>query len=145
MRPPITDMRQRGLTLIEVIIAVVVLGSAAALLTSMMGASLTRSYDTVAIVDSEVTAEQVLEQIQADFIQLINTSGDTSTTIATMQGRINNGDYQGAEVMPGFTLWTDSNTLASDALAVRVNVNDKVLETYFSKTRSTTDVLRQMY
>lgn len=139
----ITNFRQGGLTLIEVIIAIVALGFAAAIMTSMMGTSLTRSYETVEIVNSEVTAEQVIEQIQADFIELVNTN--PATAISTLTSSINNDQYQGAEVMSGFSLWADSKTLPGDAVAVRVNVGGKVLENFFSRTRSNTDVLRQMY
>ncbi len=81
--------RERGFTLIEVIAALVLVGILGALAVSYLGTSVTGIGDPVNYVRGEAEVERIMERINGDYVELMNTS--PTTALATLNSR----DYGG--------------------------------------------------
>ena len=66
--------RQKGFTLVEIIITLVVTGILGAIFIQLMGTALNDSWSTVEMVRDEAGAVGVMEEIIADYVYLMNTN-----------------------------------------------------------------------
>ena len=66
--------RQKGFTLVEIIVTLVATGILGAIFIQLMGTALNESWSTVEMVRDEAGAVQVMEQIIADYVYLMNTN-----------------------------------------------------------------------
>jgi prepilin-type N-terminal cleavage/methylation domain-containing protein len=92
MKPgnPITAS-QKGFTLVELIITIIVAGILGAFFIHFMGTALSRSSEAVSIVQDECRAEDVMEEIIADYVQAVNS--DPATALSSLVTKNTNRDY----------------------------------------------------
>ena len=79
--------KQRGFTIIEVIVTIVVGAIIGVVFFSYMGTQLSRSGDPVTIARAEGAAEMWMERIISDYVQEMNTPVTYSTALATIFAR----------------------------------------------------------
>lgn len=66
------SMKQRGFTLLEVIVIIILLGIVGGMLVTFMGTKVTDAPDVTVIVRREAAVERVMERILADYLVEIN-------------------------------------------------------------------------
>jgi prepilin-type N-terminal cleavage/methylation domain-containing protein len=88
---------QKGFTLVELIITIIVAGILGAFFIHFMGTALSRSSEAVTMVQDECSAEQIMEEIIADYVQAVNS--DPTTALSGLVTKNTNGDYG-----PGVTM-----------------------------------------
>jgi prepilin-type N-terminal cleavage/methylation domain-containing protein len=85
-----TTMDQRGFTLIEIIVGIVVSAILAVILVQIVSGQTLRSFWPVQRIDEKLVLQEVLNRITADHRQLLITD---PTPLVTLQGRIQSGEY----------------------------------------------------
>ncbi|MCD6152521.1 MAG: prepilin-type N-terminal cleavage/methylation domain-containing protein [Syntrophobacterales bacterium] len=85
-----SDRDQKGFTLVEVIITILVASILGLIFIQFMGTSMTGSVEPVIRVQDAFTIEQVMEKMTADYKKLMV---ESSTPLATLQLRVSNGNY----------------------------------------------------
>jgi prepilin-type N-terminal cleavage/methylation domain-containing protein len=90
-----SHQHQKGFTLIEIVVTVVVAGILGVLFLQVMETNLTGSIEPLRGVRDTFSLNQVMERITADYRNLIS---DSLTPLATLKGRIGN---QGDEIENG--------------------------------------------
>lgn len=132
---------QKGFTLLELIVILVMVSILGTVLIQLGGSALTNSGNNIATVGDEADAERVMEQIVADYVEQINTKPDEALTY------INTTDY-GTNVTKkkiGFDSGGNQTT-GGDYLLVSVNSGGHKLTTLFAKTRiASTDEDKETY
>lgn len=92
-------MRQAGFTLIEVILVIVAGAALAALVTAIMGSTLTQGPDALQRQREDFRAEQALAQVTRDYVSLTNDGATRATALDTLKANADGGTYnQGADV-----------------------------------------------
>ncbi len=133
-RTPITH-RQKGFTLVEIIITLVATGILGAIFIQMMGTALNDSWSTVEMVRDEAGAVQVMEQIIADYVYLMNTNPagalaqiksdvDAQNYGTNVTGQYVNFDGSGdlvGPVAPGNTLLVTVGATGKDIINILTN------------------------
>jgi len=116
---------QRGFTLLEVIITIVIASILGSILVSFMGTAITRSSDPVRQTRELGEAIGIIEIISADYISYVKTG---SPTWQTIKDKI----YTTA---PNATLTkttiTNFNTTTLELVKVKVTVGDQTVVSYF--------------
>lgn len=103
--PRITHRSQRGFTLIEIIVTIVVGAIVGMMFLSYMGTQLTHSGDPITIARNEGVTEMWMERITSDYVKLMNTPVVYTTALATIFSR----DYTLPPYsMPGSVILTRS-------------------------------------
>ncbi|WP_035239655.1 PulJ/GspJ family protein [Desulfobacter vibrioformis] len=137
---------QRGFTLVEIIITLVLSAILGTILVQLGGTALTKSSSTVLNARDEVAGQAVMEEIVADYVKKIN--ADPDTALALIENRINNGEYgTGTHVAVEEPQYVDfdaagniiTNPSESDYMKVTVNSGGHTLTTIFAKTRTASD------
>ncbi len=90
MKAYFTGRDQKGFTLVEVIITILVASILGLIFIQFMGTSMTGSVESVTRVQNAFTIEQVMEKMTADYKKLVV---ESSTPLATLQLRVSNGNY----------------------------------------------------
>jgi prepilin-type N-terminal cleavage/methylation domain-containing protein len=126
---------QKGFTLIEAIIALVLVGILGALFVSYLGTSVQRSGDPVVLAREEADAEVLMERISADYVKLINTS--PASALATLYGN----DYGLAVTKTYVTFDANGNEVVSGGatsnLKITVTFGGHRLSSVFTRARTT--------
>jgi prepilin-type N-terminal cleavage/methylation domain-containing protein len=86
----ITDS-QKGFTLVELIITIIAAGILGAFFIHFMGTALSRSSEAISMVQDECSAEDVMEEIIADYVQAVNSN--PATALSSLVTKNTNGDY----------------------------------------------------
>jgi prepilin-type N-terminal cleavage/methylation domain-containing protein len=81
------DIRNKGFTLVEVIVTILVAAILSAAFINFMGTAMSRSVRSVEIVQGEADAESVLERITADYV--LRTNQNSATALGLMEAAIN--------------------------------------------------------
>ena len=81
------DIRNKGFTLVEVIVTILVTAILSAAFINFMGTAMSRSVRSVEIVQGEADAESVLERITADYV--LRTNQNSETALGLMEADIN--------------------------------------------------------
>lgn len=118
--------RERGFTLIEVIVIVVVAGFLGVVLVSLMGTQLTRSGTPLLTTQSAASAESTLETITAYYAQCVNNS--TSGALDAVAAR-----YPSNATL---SVTRNANFNSVDALIVTVSEGGVTLTTVFTQART---------
>lgn len=89
--------RQRGFTLLELIVIIVLVGIVAGLLVSFMGTKITSAPNVVLVSQREAVVERVMERILADYLVEIN-GANPDAALATIDGNESTYEALGALV-----------------------------------------------
>lgn len=140
---------QKGFTLLEVIVTLVVAAILGTILVSFMGQSLTGSVQPLIRVQNANTLGQVLENVTADYAKLNSDDVDNGTTVAlsTLKTHIQNGNV--STNTPYFGVYTiafndyvsftnriqdtTDTTGSHRILKVSIQQGDQVLTTLFTR------------
>jgi prepilin-type N-terminal cleavage/methylation domain-containing protein len=88
----IFNLNQKGFTLIEVIVTIVVASILGVMFLQFMGTSMTGSVEPVIRVQNAFTIEQVMEKMTADYKKLMV---ESTTPLATFKTHVENGHNEG--------------------------------------------------
>lgn len=104
-------MNEKGFTLIELIISIVLIGIAASLLLTMHGTGLVRSSDPLNILNDNYTVIQGIEKVNADYRDRLNADAGTHISIYNVNdlSTVVNG------LSPGLVSGTATSFSAPDA------------------------------
>ncbi len=91
----LANMDNRGFTLIEVVVTIIVSAILAVLLVQVMSGHISRSYWALEKIDDGLVLREVIEIINADYRRLLT---EDPRPLVTLERAIQNGDY-----------WADSN------------------------------------
>lgn len=80
-------IRNKGFTLVEVIVTIIVTAILSSIFINFMGTAMSRSVRSVEIVQGEADAESVLERITADYV--LRTNQNSATALGLMEAAIN--------------------------------------------------------
>lgn len=80
-------IRNKGFTLVEVIVTILVTAILSSIFINFMGTAMSRSVRSVEIVQGEADAESVLERITADYV--LRTNQNSATALGLMEAAIN--------------------------------------------------------
>jgi prepilin-type N-terminal cleavage/methylation domain-containing protein len=81
------DTGNKGFTLVEVIVTILVAAILSAAFMNFMGTAMSRSVRSVEMVQGEADAESVLERITADYV--LRTNQNSATALGLMEAAIN--------------------------------------------------------
>ena len=87
----IISTRQNGFTLVEIIVTLIATGILGAIFIQLMGTALNDSWSSVEMVRDEAEAVQVMEQIIADYVYLMNTN--PAGALAQIKTDVDNLNY----------------------------------------------------
>jgi prepilin-type N-terminal cleavage/methylation domain-containing protein len=133
--PAAINTRQKGFTLVEIIITLIATGILGAIFINLMGTALNDSWSTVEMVRDEAAAVRIMEEIIADYVYLMNTNpggalaqiksdgdGGTYGTAVIMQwvDFDSSGDLVGP-VAPGNTLLVTVQASGKDIINILTN------------------------
>lgn len=133
---------QRGFTLVEIIITLVLSAILGTILVQLGGTALTKSSSTVINAINEAAGQAVMEEIVADYVEKINANPDTALEL------IKNGEYgTGTQVEVEEPQYVDFDAAGNiipdppepDYMKVTVNSGGHTLTTIFAKTRTASD------
>jgi len=85
--------RQAGFTLIEVILVLLAGAILSALVTSIMGSTLTRGVEAVQRQRDDFRVEQALAQVTRDYVSLTNDGLTRTTALDTLKTNVDAGNY----------------------------------------------------
>ena len=140
---PASITRQKGFTLIEIIITLVASGILGAIFINLMGTALNDSWRSVERVRDEAAAVGVMEEIIADYVKEVNT--DPAGALAQIV--TNNGvGFYGSGVSMQYMEFNSGGDLVGpvapgDILLVTVQTSGKDLINILTKSRDATDPL----
>jgi hypothetical protein len=77
---------QKGFSIIEVIIFIILAGILSVVFVGYMGSSLMHSADPLNVVRNEASVETTLERITSDYVKLMNGTGSYATAVVTIAG-----------------------------------------------------------
>jgi type II secretory pathway pseudopilin PulG len=83
---------EKGLTLLEIIVSIILASIMGAMLVQFMGTSMIKSAKPLARLQQNLTLNDIMENITADYKKLLM---DNSTPIATLKGYIDSGNVVG--------------------------------------------------
>ncbi len=118
--------RQRGFTLIEVIVTLVIAGLLGALLVNMLGTTLLRSSDPATSARQSAQAESDLEAVVATYVAHVN--ANTSGTLAHVQAQ-----HPANATLSYATVTMDGGI---DALRVTATVGQASVSTLLTQART---------
>lgn len=138
-----SDRDQKGFTLVEVIITILVASILGLIFIQFMGTSMTGSVEPVIRVQDAFTIEQVMEKMTADYKKL---RVESSTPLATLQLRVSSGNYGSYSVKHNdYILFNDGDgdgiydevhddgSGGNKILKVAVSIGDERLTSLFTK------------
>jgi len=136
-----TLCHERGFTLIEVIIAIVVASIIGAIFVQFMGTSLFESMRPLIGVQERLTIDQVIENMTVDYRKLLS---ESETPLQTFKGHVESGNNSGSD--PYFGPYTleyndyitfdgngNESTGGDRILKVTVSSHEQRLTTLFTK------------
>ena len=137
---------ERGLTILEIIITLVVAAILGTVLIRVMGTSLTRSSVPITLLQNTYSISQIIEEMTADYQELYN-ENTKKYDISTLKTYIENGNissnspYYGPYTLDyiGYIKFDASNNEIADAsgddriLKVTATTNDQSLTVLFTK------------
>jgi len=132
---------ERGFTLVEIIVAIVVASIIGAMFVQYMGTSLFESVRPVIGVQERLTIDQVMENMTVDYKKLLS---ESETPLQTFKGNVENGNVSGNDPYYGpYTLdYNDYVTFDGNGnestggdriLKVTVSSHEQRLTTLFTK------------
>lgn len=135
-------LNQKGFSILEVVIFLVLAGFLSVLFVSYMGSSLQHSADPINTVRDEATVETIVEKITSDYTKLVNSAAFAtvvSTVYATDYGPYVTKTYIDHDVF----LASGTITAAGDAgtnekpnpLLIRVQRKGIIMSSVFTKER----------
>jgi prepilin-type N-terminal cleavage/methylation domain-containing protein len=137
---PIKITRQKGFTLVEIIITLVVTGILGAIFINLLGTALDESWNTVERVRDEADAVGVMEKIIADYVTEMNANpAGALAQIITYNGA---GDYGTGVSMQYVEFDAGGNLYAvgsGNTLLVTVPSSGKDIINLLTKSRAATD------
>lgn len=139
-------INERGLTILEIIITLVVAAILGTVLIRVMGTSLTRSSVPITLLQNTYSISQIIEEMTADYQELYN-ENTKKYDISTLKTYIENGNissnspYYGPYTLDyiGYIKFDASNNEIADAsgddrvLKVTATTNDQSLTVLFTK------------
>jgi prepilin-type N-terminal cleavage/methylation domain-containing protein len=135
--------RQKGFTLIEIIITLVASGILGAIFINLMGTALNDSWSAVERVRDEAAAVGVMEEIIADYVTAVNTNpAGALAQIVTKNGL----GFYGSGVTMQYMEFNSGGDLVGpvapgDTLLVTVQTSGKDLINILTNSRAATDPL----
>lgn len=142
------NTRQAGFTLVETIMVVVAGAMLAALLTAVMGNSLTRSSDAVLRQRQDFRVEQALAQVTRDYVALTNNELTRANALALLKANVDAGNYTVPNVVTVTGTWVAysnagvesvDNTGANNTLkVVAVWPNGRTMVSLYTRARPDT-------
>ena len=99
--------REKGFTLVEIIVTLVAAGILGAIFIHFMGTALNASWNAVEIVRDEAGGEGVMEEIIADYVAEMNSDPDNA--LGTLVTNNTNGNY-GPNVTMAYTEFNAAGT-----------------------------------
>jgi prepilin-type N-terminal cleavage/methylation domain-containing protein len=127
-------LKDKGFTLIEIIITIIVMGILAAFFAQFMGTAQTKSWKSVELVAAEDEAEGKLEEIIAYFTSKINNEPDNALNAVKTSDFGSNVTMQYIEFQGGSEHILESGT--STTLKVTINSAGNNLTTILTKSRT---------
>jgi prepilin-type N-terminal cleavage/methylation domain-containing protein len=127
-------LKDKGFTLIEIIITIIVMGILAAFFAQFMGTAQTKSWKSVELVTAEAEAEGKLEEIIAYFTSKINNEPDNALNAVKTSDFGSNVTMQYIEFQGGSEHILESGT--STTLKVTINSAGNNLTTILTKSRT---------
>jgi prepilin-type N-terminal cleavage/methylation domain-containing protein len=127
-------LKDKGFTLIEIIITIIVMGILAAFFAQFMGTAQTKSWKSVELVAAEAEAEGKLEEIIAYFTSKINNEPDNALNAVKTSDFGSNVTMQYIEFQGGSEHILESGT--STTLKVTINSAGNNLTTILTKSRT---------
>ena len=127
-------LKDKGFTLIEIIITIIVMGILAAFFAQFMGTAQTKSWKSVELVAAEAEAEGKLEEIIAYFTSKINNEPDNALNAVKTSDFGSNVTMQYIEFQGGSENILESGT--STTLKVTINSAGNNLTTILTKSRT---------
>ena len=133
---------EKGFSLLEVIITIVIAAVVGAMMFQFMGTALIRSGEPVNIVRDEANTEKLMEKVISDYVRAINTNPVTALT--TVSGT----DY-GTEVIMSYIQFDGSgneqSTGSGNSLKVSIQGTGHKLTTILTKSREDSDDPKVQY
>lgn len=140
IRRPVKIMQQRGFTLVEIIITLLVAGILGAVFINLLGTTLNESWNTVERVRDEADSVAVMEKIIADYVTEMNANpAGALAQIITYNGA---GDYGTGVSMQYVEFDAGGNLYAvgsGDNLLVTVPSSGKDIINLLTSSRAATD------
>ena len=127
-----------GFTLVEVIVTIIVMGILAAFFIHFMGTTVEYSWQAVEFVESEASAEGMIERIIADYVREMNSAPDSA--LATLVSNNSGGTYGGNVTMAYIGFDENGNEIpvtsgTSDLLKVTAHATGNDLTMILPKSR----------
>lgn len=139
---PFLSTDQRGFTLLEIIVSIIVASIMGAMLVQFMGTSMIKSAKPVARLQQNLSLNDVMENITADYKKLLT---DNATPISTLKGYIDSGNVVGNTPYYGnytpttkYVLFSGGNEINDSGgtnrlLKVTLTYSDQSISTLFTK------------
>jgi prepilin-type N-terminal cleavage/methylation domain-containing protein len=134
---------QRAFTLLEIIIALIVVGIVAAMMVPFLGTAFTRSVDAVVSAQQHAYLNQVMENITSDFKKLSATQTNFLTQLQNnvgSEGADMNNAYGAYRVITNHTISfpsgssvTETTDANGDILKVKISYQGYTLTALFTK------------
>jgi len=126
---------QKGFTLLEVIVTIIVAAIMGTMLVQFMGTSMIWSTKPVTQVQKAFSLKEVMDKITADHKKLL---AEDSTPLATLKTNIENNNYGTYSSQTGYIRFTGGNevvdgTGANRILKAKITSGDQTLTTLFTK------------
>jgi len=140
---PATATHPKGFTLIEIIITLVAAGIMGAIFINLMGSALDDSWNSVEIVRDQADSIKTMEQIIAEYVQLMNSNPDTA--LATLRTNHHNQTVNGVFVTAQYIAFNASgdevltDPAPGNTLKITVQAAGKDLINILTKSRSSGD------
>lgn len=130
MKPISNKGRNRGFTLLEVIIALVVASILAAMLVSFMGSGVVQSVNPVLQARNGAYLNQIMENMTADYKYLMSTDATPLNTFSTRVGDVNASRTQYSDAQHPYTI-VEKHRISfpsGSTVTEQVNANGKILK-----------------
>ena len=126
---------QKGFTLLEVIVTIIVAAIMGTMRVQFMGASIIKSAKPITLVQKVFSLNEVMQKITADHKKLLT---EDNTPLATLKTNIENNNYGTYSYQTGYIRFTGGNevvdgTGANKVLKAKITSGDQTLMALFTK------------
>jgi len=125
-------MNDRGFTLLEIIITLVVAAILGTMLTQYMNTSLKRSAEPITLIQKTFSLNRIMEEMTADYHKLLETDSSPLTTLDT---NILSNKYGQYAAQTGFITFSGGNETAGGdrILKATITANNQSITVLFTK------------